>query len=162
MSMVVQSDQEKRAKLSIYRAVVQCRCPDVPLSTHVKSRATVQGFNKGPNAARVSHQASRALSKRELHIASQESKTGPIGLAVAGDAIKRGRFIDHGFRLLAKLACAHREASTERSICSHLLLPIPYLRIHSSRTEPSILRLEIKIGIHASYSHSNHFLASAS
>lgn len=65
-------------------------------------------------------------------------------------------------RSTAKPSCAHREASTENSICSHLLLPIPYLRIHSSRTEPSILRLEIKIGIHASYSHSNHFLASAS
>ena len=69
---------------------------DVPLSTHVKHKLPSRGFNKGPNAARVLHQG---------HLASANSTspaktgTGTIGLAVAGDAIKRGRFIDHGFRL---------------------------------------------------------------
>lgn len=120
MSMVVQSDQEKRAKLPIYRAVVQCSRRRAPVNT-CQAQATIQGFNKGPNAARVLHQG---------HLASANSTspaktgTGTIGLAVAGDAIKRGRFIDHGFRLRCSVGrCCKAVLRAQRSIdrTHHLL-----------------------------------------
>ena len=146
---------------------------DVPLSTHVKHKLSIP--SRGSTKARTPR-GYYTKPQGHLHslVASANSTspakigTGTIGLAVAGDAMKRGRSVDHGFRLRccvsiyvlcrycvlqSRLAHTekHRQKEVHRTPPSALIylllplpIPIPHPRTHSSRTEPSILRLEIK------------------